>query len=108
MRNINIVPRGRYILVKQDDEESRVSEFGIVTPQNIDKERPATGFVLAVGSEVSDIKVGIKVVFGAFAGERLKRQESDKEVDYLLLLEEDVFAFIEDVLQEEGNENETT
>lgn len=91
-----IIPRGKQILVRPDDEAPRESEHGIITPSNIEQERKAIGTVLSVGPEIKDVKKGDRVIYGAFAGERMKLKESQKEVDYVLLFDEDVLAFIED------------
>lgn len=94
-KNQKIRPRAKQILVRPDAEESRESEHGILTPSNIEQEQKAIGEVLAVGPEIKDIKVGDRVIYGAYAGEKIKLRESSKEVDYLLLFDEDVLAFIE-------------
>lgn len=95
-KSIKITPRGKYILVKPDAEVSRESEFGIVTPENIEKEQKAFGEVVAVGSEIKDIKKGDHVIYGAYGGEKIKLHESTKDVDYVLLFDEDVIAFLND------------
>lgn len=89
-----IVPRGKYILVRQDEPEERKSEAGLLTPDSDEQEQRAQGIVEAVGSEIKDIKKGDKVIFGAYAGETMKIKESGKEIDYKLLYDEDVIAFI--------------
>lgn len=91
-----IIPRGKLMLVKPDGEESRESEFGIVTPSNVEQEQKAIGTVIDVGSEIKDVKKGDRVVYGAYAGERLKFKESMKEVDFVLLFDEDVLAIVKD------------
>lgn len=96
MKNPKITPRGKQILVKQEDEKSRVSEHGLSTPDSVEQERKAIGEVVAVGPEIKDVKKGDRVIYGAFAGEKIKLQESTKEVDYVLLFDEDVLAFIEE------------
>ena len=91
-----IIPRGKQVLVKPDGEESRVSKHGILTPSNVEQEQKATGTVLDVGKEIKDIVKGDRVIYGAFAGEKLKIRESSKDVDYVLLFDEDILAFIKD------------
>ena len=94
-KNLKIRPRGKQILVKQEDEKSRISELGLSLPDSVEQERKAIGEVVAVGPEIKDVKKGDRVIYGAFAGEKIKLQESTKEVDYVLLFDEDVLAFIE-------------
>jgi co-chaperonin GroES (HSP10) len=91
-----IIPRSKQVLVQPDMEESKESEFGIITPDNVEQEKKSIGTVLSVGKDIKDIKKGMRVIFGTFAGERIKFKESSKELDYILLLDEDVLAFIED------------
>lgn len=95
MKAPKIKPRGKQVLVQPDPEESRESKYGIITPSNVEQERKAIGTVLAVGPEIKDVKRGDRVIYGAFAGEKIKLSESAKEVDYVLLFDEDVLAFIE-------------
>jgi len=90
-----IRPRAKQILVRPDGEDSRESKHGILTPTNVEQEQKAIGEVIAVGPEIKDIKVGDRVVYGAYAGEKVKLRESTKEVDYVLLFDEDILAFIE-------------
>ena len=89
-----IIPRNKYVLVIPDPETSRESEHGIITPVNVEQEQKAYGTVKAVGAMIEDIKVGDRVIYGAYAGEKIKFAESSEEVDYILLLDEDVIAFI--------------
>lgn len=95
-KKIKIYPRGKQILVKPDGEESKISEHGIMMPSNIEQEQKAIGTVLAVGPEIEDIKKDQRVIYGAFAGEKISLKETNKEVDYILLFDEDVLAIIED------------
>lgn len=96
MSKQKIRPRAKQVLVKPDPEESRESEHGILTPTNVEQEQKSIGEVIAVGPEIKDIKVGDRVVYGAYAGEKVKLRDSSKDVDYVLLFDEDVLAFIED------------
>ena len=66
-----------------------------VTPVKVAQERKAIGTVEAVGPEVKDIKKGDNVIYGAFAGEHIAFKESIDKVEYILLFEEDILAFIE-------------
>lgn len=92
---IQIMPRGKQILVQPDPEKSRVSDHGLVTPENVEQEKKAVGTVIAVGSGIEDVKKGDRVIYGAFAGEKIIMHEETKEVEYVLLFDEDVLAFLE-------------
>lgn len=96
MKTPKIRPRKNQVLIKPDGEESRQSKFGILTPSTVEQEQKAIGTVLAVGPEIKDIKKFDRVIYGAYAGEKIKLQESTKQVDYIILFDEDIVAFIED------------
>lgn len=87
---MKVIPRGKYMLVKPDGEESKENEFGLLSPSNEEAEEKAQGVVEAVGDEVKGVKKGDKVIYGVLAGELLKI----KGVDYRLLHDEDVIAFL--------------
>lgn len=89
-----VYPRGKYVLVKQDEPESNVNEFGLLTPDSDEKEQKARGIVESVGNEVTDIDKGDEVIFGAYAGEEMKVKEGFKEISYRLLYSDDIIAFL--------------
>lgn len=84
------------MFVRQDEPESKVTDFGLIVPEDDEQEQKASGVVLAVGDEVKGIKKGDHVIYGAYAGEKMKMKEGNKEVDFLLVHDEDVIAFIEE------------
>ena len=90
-----IKPRGKQVLVRPVEEQGRVSEHGIFTPVKVEQERKAIGTVEAVGPDIKDIKKGDNVIYGAYAGEKIAFKESIDNVEYILLFEEDILAFIE-------------
>lgn len=86
---MKIKPRKLQILVKPQEEESRVSKkSGLVTPDSVEQEIKAIGEVVAIGGGIDDIKVGDKVIYGVYAGEVINFEE----VEYKLLHDEDVLA----------------
>jgi co-chaperonin GroES (HSP10) len=89
-----IKPRKSWVLVKPDGEESRETEHGIIMPSNVEQEQKAIGTIVDIGDEVFGLFTGQKVIYGAFAGEKLKFQESSKDVDFLLLHNDDILAII--------------
>lgn len=89
-----ITPRGKRILVKRDAPESRENEAGIITPDNVEQEQKAFGTVVDVGREIKDVKKGDRVIYGAYAGEIIVQSEKGKQVEYRLLDDEDVIAFM--------------
>lgn len=92
---MRITPRGKYILVKRDEAESRVSAHGISAPDASEQEEKAFGTVIAVGEKITDVKKGDRVIYGAFAGEEIELDEKGKKVKYRLLEDEFVIAFIQ-------------
>ncbi len=90
-KNSKIRARGKYILVEVDSDETRVSKHGIVTPTNVEQEKKSIGTVLSVGDQIKDIKKGDRVIFGTYAGDSVKMEDSE----YKLLHDDDILAFLE-------------
>lgn len=90
-----IVPLRDWILVKPADPGAHESQSGLLVPSNEEQEKKAIGDVLAVGEKVQSVLKGSEVVFGAYAGETLKRTEDGEEVEYKLLMEEDIIAILQ-------------
>ena len=87
-----IIPRKNYILIKPDDKKTQVSENGVFKPDNTEEEPKAYGEVIAVGSEIDDIKKGDKVVFALLAGDKIELEK----VEYVLLHNDEVIATLKD------------
>lgn len=81
-------------MVKPSLPEAQENKNGIIIPDNVEEEQKAQGEVLATGDGVNDIVAGDKVIYGVFAGEVLKVKEGNKEVEYKLIHEEDIIAFL--------------
>lgn len=96
----NIVPLGDRVLVKpQSEEEGQKTDAGIIIPETVEKERPETGKVIAVGEgRVDDngqtipmkVKKGDTVIFSKFGPDEVK---IDGE-DYLIVSEGNILAVI--------------
>lgn len=97
MKTPKIIPRGKQVLVKPDPKESHESKSGLLTPANVEQEQKAIGTVMAAGPEIKDAKMkkGARVIYGAFAGERIELNEVGGKVAYIILFDEDVIAFLE-------------
>jgi len=80
-----IKPRGKNVLVIPDKNESKANEHGISMPSSVEEEPKETGKVVAIGPDVKDIKVGDKVMFATFAGDKI---EMDKK-KYVMLHDDD-------------------
>ena len=93
---MKIIPLQKIVLVKPDEKPDKESKFGIVTPSNVEQENPKTsGKVIAVGPDVKNVKKGDTVIYATFAGEKLKVSEGAKEVEYVLVFNEDIWAILE-------------
>ena len=93
-----IKPLGKRVLIKR--AEADLTKGGILLPDSA-QEKPKQGEVVAVGpgdmkddGSVTplDLKIGDRVLFGAFAGTEVKTEEDE---DYLLMSEDDVLAVVE-------------
>ncbi|MCB1084796.1 MAG: co-chaperone GroES [Chlamydiia bacterium] len=98
MSSRNFKPLGNRLLVKRQVAES--SKGGILLPDSA-QEKPKQGKVLAVGPGKADqkgkiqemeVKVGDRVLFGAFAGSEVKGGDED---ELLIMSEDDVLAVVE-------------
>ena len=89
---MKIKPRGDWLLIIPDKVQDKVSEYGIVSPDNVEKERKAIGEVLAVGPDVVDLKKGDNIIYGVYCGEDVIIKEKGKEIEYKLIKDEDCIA----------------
>jgi len=78
-----IIPLGYQVLIKQVDEDAKVSDGGIVTPDNEEQEQKSFGEVLEIGEKVTKVKVGDNVVYGTYAGDNI-----DLEKDAFVLVQQ--------------------
>lgn len=85
---MNFTPLGKRVLVKRL-EEANTTSSGIIIPDNA-KEKPSRGEVVAVSSEVNELKNGDQVVFGKYSGNEVSL---DGEL-YIVLDIDDIFGII--------------
>jgi len=85
---MNFKPLGERVLV-QRVEESNTTASGIIIPDNA-KEKPSQAKIVAVSSEVKDLKVDDLVVFGKYAGTELVLEGKE----YLVLETSDILGVI--------------
>lgn len=60
---MNFEPLRERIVIRVPELEDKITESGLVLRKE-GQEKPQTGEVLAVGSEVKDVKVGNTIIFG--------------------------------------------
>ena len=85
---MNFQPLGDRLLVKRV-EEATTTASGIIIPDNA-KEKPSQGIVMAIGTDVEEVKVEDKVVFGKYSGSEL----SVDGVEYLVIELSDILGII--------------
>jgi len=85
---MNFKPLGDRVLVERV-EETNTTASGIIIPDNA-KEKPSRAKVIAVSSEVEDVKEGDVVVFGKYSGTELVLEGKE----YLVLETSDILGVI--------------
>lgn len=85
---MNFTPLGKRVLVKRVEEETKTAG-GIILPDNA-KEKPLSGKVSAVSSEVSDVTTGDEVVFGKYTGTEITLDGEE----YLVLEIKDILGVL--------------
>lgn len=79
-------PLGERVLVQRVEAENKTAS-GIYIPDSA-KEKPSTATVIAVGSQVNDVKENDTVVFGKYSGTELNLEGND----YLILDSKDILG----------------
>ncbi len=85
---MNFTPLGKRVLVKRV-EETNTTSSGIIIPDNA-KEKPSRATVVAVSSEVTELKDGDEVLFGKYSGNEVTLNGET----YIVLDTDDVFGII--------------
>jgi len=85
---MNFQPLGKRVLVKRV-EEANTTISGIIIPDNA-QEKPSKGEVVAVSSEVKELKCGDIVLFGKFSGSEVSLNNEK----FLVLETDDIFGII--------------
>ena len=83
---MNFKPLGEKVLVKEVQAENKTAS-GIYIPDSA-KEKPSTANVVAVGSEIKEIKKNDNVVFGQYSGTKINLEGQD----YLILELKDILG----------------
>ena len=103
---MKIQPLSDFVLIEPLKEEKTTSS-GIIIPETAQEDRPQKGKVVAVGpGKINDkgekiamsVAVGNEVLFKKYGPDEIKvkvKDESGKEVEYLIAREEDILAIIE-------------
>ena len=100
---MKIKPLHNHIVIKQQDETETM--YGNIIVPDAGKEKPLMGEIVAVGPGIinmngvlipNTVKVGQKVSFPAFGGQKLSIQGED----FLIYKEQDIFAILEDEIKD--------
>ena len=86
-------------------KEEKTTSSGIIIPETAQEDRPQKGKVVAIGpGKVNDrgekvamtVAVGSVVLFKKYGPDEIKvKDESGKEIEYLIAREEDILAVLE-------------
>ncbi|HIJ60460.1 MAG TPA: co-chaperone GroES [Nitrospirae bacterium] len=87
---MKIRPLKDRVVVRYSEEEVEKTAGGIYVP-DVAKEKPQKGSVVAVGSEVKEVKEGNTVLFDKYSGSKIKIND----VEHLIIKEEDILGIIE-------------
>lgn len=85
---MNIQPLADRIVLEQLEQEEQ-TKSGIILPESA-QEKPKMAKVLAVGSEVKEVKVGDTVLYKSYGPDDVKVDNKD----YMIAKEEDILATI--------------
>lgn len=94
LEDVKIVARLDWVLVKPIAKKDKLSDSGLSTPDSEESEQKAVGTVVNFGCEVSGISEGDRILYGVYSGESVEVTEKGKVVEYKLMMDEDIIAFI--------------
>ena len=86
--SVPIQPLADYVVVQQEEAETKTAS-GLYIPGGA-QEKPKVAKVLAVGSQVKDIKVGDRVIYGGYSNETVKIDSQE----YMLVKAENIYATV--------------
>jgi chaperonin GroES len=92
-KTLKVQPLGSRVLLKPEEESETRTSSGLYIPETA-KEKPQTGFIIAIGDEEDDIKVkvGQKVLFPKYTGTEIKLDGED----HLIMDADDILAIIQE------------
>ncbi|OPX26273.1 MAG: co-chaperone GroES [Campylobacteraceae bacterium 4484_166] len=85
---MKFTPIGDRVLLKIEEQLTKTAG-GIYIPDNASKEKPQTAKVVAIGSEVKDVKVGEKVIFSKYADSADVKID---DVEYLVMKTKEILG----------------
>lgn len=94
LEDVKLEARLDWVLVKPIEKQSKKTESGLIRPDSDEDEQKSVGTVVNYGEDVSGVKKGDTVLYGVYAGELIEVTEKGKPVEYRLLKNEDIIAFV--------------
>ncbi|MCY4010557.1 MAG: co-chaperone GroES [Candidatus Saccharibacteria bacterium] len=88
MNKVSIKPLDKLVLATIDVAPTTTAS-GLYLPENA-TEKPKTATVVAIGTNVKNIKVGETIIYESYSGTDIKHQDQD----YVLVKEEKILATI--------------
>lgn len=86
--SVPIQPLADYLVVQQEEAETKTAS-GLYLPGGA-QEKPKVAKVLAVGTEVKNVKVGDRVIYGGYSNETVKIDAQE----YILVKLENIYATV--------------
>ena len=91
---MNIVPLNEKIFVLPDEVVEKTSGGIILTDYS--KKRPTSGTIIAVGNKEKERKVGERIIYGEFSGDRRIINFNGKDKEIFIMTENDILALLTD------------
>jgi chaperonin GroES len=88
---MNFKPLGDRVLIKVQEVKTQTAS-GIYIPDNATQEKPTQAEIIAIGSDVKDVKVADQVVFTKFARSATVTLD---DIEYLVMETSEILGVIE-------------
>lgn len=88
MPSIPITPLADYVVVQQEEAQTKTAS-GLYLPEK-SADKPKIAKVLAIGPAVQDVKAGDRIVFGGYSNTDVKVEGTE----YMIVKNENIYAKI--------------
>lgn len=87
--SVNLHPQADYVVVQADKAEARTAS-GLYLPEGA-KEKPQTAKVVAVGSDVAEVKIGQRIIYkNEYEATKVKQGSEE----YIIIYKKNIIATI--------------
>jgi chaperonin GroES len=94
MSNIRtLIPIGSRVAIKPDTAPTSIGDI-LLTDHAQEQLKPQEGEIIALGPEVSVVKLGDRVLFSKYGGHEVQTDKEDKNSFVLILKEADIYCII--------------